>query len=64
MTESIEFLERPLWPQSPLAEAMRPTSLNEVLGQEHLLGQGKSLQVAFASRKIHSMILWGPPGVG
>ena len=64
MTDSIEFIERPLWPQIPLAEAMRPSSLDEVLGQEHLLGQGKSLQVAFASRKIHSMILWGPPGVG
>lgn len=48
----------------PLAERLRPTTLDEVVGQRHLLGQGKPLQLAFASRKLHSMILWGPPGVG
>jgi putative ATPase len=48
----------------PLAELLRPTSLDEVIGQTHLLGPSKPLRVAFASGKPHSMILWGPPGVG
>jgi putative ATPase len=48
----------------PLAEALRPRSLDEIVGQEHLLGNGKPLRVAFESGKPHSMILWGPPGVG
>lgn len=51
-------------PSPPLAEALRPKTLDEVIGQEHLLGEGKPLRVAFASGKAHSMILWGPPGVG
>lgn len=48
----------------PLAERLRPQSLDDVIGQQHLLGQGKPLRVAFESGKPHSMILWGPPGVG
>lgn len=48
----------------PLAERLRPRHLDEVVGQEHLLGPGKPLRVAFESRRPHSMILWGPPGVG
>ena len=48
----------------PLAERMRPKSLDEIAGQAHLLGPGKPLRLAFAARKPHSMILWGPPGVG
>ena len=51
-------------PLAPLAEALRPKSINEIVGQTHLLGQGKPLNLAFASGKPHSMILWGPPGVG
>jgi putative ATPase len=51
-------------PRQPLAEALRPRSLDEVVGQRHLLGQGKPLRLAFESGKVHSMILWGPPGVG
>jgi putative ATPase len=51
-------------PRVPLAERMRPASLDEVAGQHHLLGPGKPLRLAFASGKLHSMILWGPPGVG
>jgi putative ATPase len=51
-------------PRPPLAEALRPKSLDEVIGQEHLLGPGKPLRTAFESGKPHSMILWGPPGVG
>ncbi len=48
----------------PLAERLRPTTIADVVGQEHLLGPGKPLQLAFESGKPHSMILWGPPGVG
>jgi len=51
-------------PAPPLAEALRPKSLDEVIGQEHLLGPGKPLRLAFESGKPHSMILWGPPGTG
>ncbi|MBI4742846.1 MAG: replication-associated recombination protein A [Betaproteobacteria bacterium] len=48
----------------PLAEALRPATLDEVVGQQHLLGPGKPLRLAFDARKLHSLILWGPPGVG
>ena len=51
-------------PSIPLAERLRPHTLDEVIGQQHLLGPGKPLRVAFESGKPHSMILWGPPGVG
>ena len=50
--------------QVPLAERLRPTMLDEVIGQAHLLGPGKPLRVAFETGRLHSMILWGPPGVG
>jgi putative ATPase len=55
------FAARPL---APLAEALRPQVLDHVIGQSHLLGPGKPLRLAFESGKPHSMILWGPPGVG
>ena len=48
----------------PLAERLRPRMLAEVIGQDHLTGAGMPLAIAFASGKPHSMILWGPPGVG
>ncbi|MGE4339985.1 MAG: replication-associated recombination protein A [Pigmentiphaga sp.] len=48
----------------PLAERLRPRTLDDVIGQSHLLGPGKPLRLAFTSGKPHSMILWGPPGVG
>jgi putative ATPase len=51
-------------PVAPLAEALRPKSIDDVVGQEHLLGPGKPLRLAFESGKPHSMILWGPPGSG
>ncbi|WP_395699240.1 replication-associated recombination protein A [Aquabacterium sp.] len=51
-------------PDAPLAERLRPRTLDEVIGQAHLLGPGKPLRVAFESGRLHSMILWGPPGVG
>jgi putative ATPase len=48
----------------PLAERLRPRTIHDVVGQQHLLGPGKPLAVAFGAGKPHSMILWGPPGVG
>ncbi len=50
--------------QAPLAERLRPHTLSEVIGQQHLLGEGMALRVAFESGQPHSCILWGPPGVG
>ncbi|MEW6706794.1 MAG: replication-associated recombination protein A [Pseudomonadota bacterium] len=49
---------------APLAERLRPRALDEVIGQQHLLGPGKPLRMAFETGRLHSMILWGPPGVG
>jgi len=48
----------------PLATRMRPTTLDEFIGQPHLLGQGKPLRRAIEQGLLHSMILWGPPGTG
>ena len=48
----------------PLAERLRPRNLGEVIGQQHLLGEGMPLRIAFESGQPHSCILWGPPGVG
>ncbi|MDF0606280.1 replication-associated recombination protein A [Neisseriaceae bacterium TC5R-5] len=48
----------------PLAEALRPTSLPEVIGQQHLIAEDKPLALAIRAQTPHSMILWGPPGVG
>jgi putative ATPase len=63
----MESLSLPLGDEdanAPLAERLRPRTLAEVIGQQHLLGPGKPLRVAFDSGRLHSMILWGPPGVG
>jgi len=51
-------------PHQPLAERLRPRTLGEVIGQQHLLGPGMSLRIAFESGQPHSCILWGPPGTG
>ena len=51
-------------PAAPLAESLRPKTIAEVIGQSHLLGEGKPLNLVFKSGRPHSMILWGPPGVG
>src|SRR3989339_976868 len=51
-------------PAAPLAERLRPKNIDEVIGQSHLRGEGRPLRLAFQSGKLHSMILWGPPGVG
>jgi putative ATPase len=50
--------------QTPLAERLRPNTLNDLVGQEHLTGKGSILRTAIEQGKIPSMILWGPPGVG
>ena len=49
---------------APLAERLRPQTLSQVIGQQHLLGDGMPLRIAFESGQPHSCILWGPPGVG
>ncbi len=51
-------------PHAPLAERLRPRTLAEVTGQQHMLGEGMALRLAFESGQPHSCILWGPPGVG
>ena len=51
-------------PHQPLAERLRPRRLSEVIGQQHVLGPGMPLRLAFESGRPHSCILWGPPGVG
>src|SRR5262245_6922564 len=49
---------------SPLADRLRPRTLDEIIGQDHLLGPGKPLRTAIERDQVPSMILWGPPGVG
>ncbi|MDO5686149.1 MAG: replication-associated recombination protein A [Neisseria sp.] len=51
-------------PLPPLAEKLRPHTLDEVIGQQHLIGENRPLRIAVDSGKPHSMLLWGPPGVG
>src|SRR5207237_8209661 len=51
-------------PDAPLADRMRPQNLDEVIGQGHLLDPGKPLRTAIERDQVHSMVLWGPPGVG
>jgi len=51
-------------PYQPLAARVRPTSLQDYIGQEHILGEGKPLRQALENKQLHSMIFWGPPGVG
>jgi len=54
----------PAAPHQPLPERLRPRTLGEVVGQQHLLGPGMPLRIAFESGQPHSCILWGPPGTG
>src|SRR5881396_1425596 len=51
-------------PPGPLADRVRPRSIDEIVGQEHLLGPGRVLRAAIETGELHSMILWGPPGSG
>jgi putative ATPase len=57
-------MSKPQASHMPLAEQLRPKTLGEVIGQQHLLGEGMALRVAFEAGVPHSCILWGPPGVG
>ncbi|MBV9768578.1 MAG: replication-associated recombination protein A, partial [Bryobacterales bacterium] len=50
--------------QRPLAERMRPETLDEFVGQQHILGPGKPLRMQIERDQLGSIILWGPPGVG
>jgi putative ATPase len=61
--ERLDLFAGPLDPR-PLAERMRPRRLEEMLGQEHLLGEGAALGAALRAGHLHSMVLWGPPGTG
>ncbi len=63
-TSSRKSAKKALDAASPLAERLRPRTIDEVVGQEHLLGEGQPLRSAFENAHPHSMILWGPPGVG
>ena len=49
--------------KQPLAERLRPKNLDEVVGQQHLVGEGKVLRKSIESGVVHSMLFWGPPGV-
>src|SRR5580704_18564539 len=57
-------VEERLAARAPLAARLRPRSLDEVVGQQHLLGPGKSLRVLIESDRLSSVVLWGPPGTG
>ena len=59
-----DLVASPLGLHQPLAEVLRPRTLAEVVGQQHVLGPGMPLRLAFESGRPHSCILWGPPGVG
>ncbi len=59
-----DLVASPLGLHQPLAEVLRPRTLAEVVGQQHVLGLGMPLRLAFESGRPHSCILWGPPGVG
>ena len=54
----------PVTGYQPLAARQRPLTLEDYAGQQHVLGAGKPLRQAIESRQLHSMIFWGPPGVG
>src|SRR5205814_4163068 len=66
MSGSLFEEDKPQGPpaDAPLADRMRPQTLDEVLGQGHLLDPGKPLRTAIERDQVPSMILWGPPGVG
>src|SRR5438876_11734425 len=57
-------VEERLTTKAPLAARLRPRTLDEVVGQQHLLGPGKSLRVLIESDRLSSVIFWGPPGTG
>jgi len=58
------FSEDKAQPYRPLADRMRPQSLDDFIGQEHIIGDGKTLSQAIQNQSLHSMVFWGPPGTG
>jgi len=64
MTQRDLFFQTTELDARPLADRMRPRNLDDVVGQDHILGEGKPLRQAIAGDRLHSMILWGPPGTG
>ncbi len=66
MTKSLfpEAADTPLSPETPLAERLRPRNLDEIVGQAHLIGEGKVLRLMVEQDQLTSIILWGPPGTG
>jgi putative ATPase len=64
MTEARDLFTPTGEASAPLAERLRPRRVEDVVGQRHLLGEGRPLAVALETGRLHSMILWGPPGVG
>ena len=63
-TSEVKIEEGSANSDAPLAARMRPRTLDEFRGQEHLLGAGKTIQAMLQDGKVASMILWGPPGTG
>jgi putative ATPase len=64
MPKSTPISSQPANSSQPLADRLRPTVLEDFVGQRHLVGEGKPLYQAIQNNTVHSMILWGPPGVG
>lgn len=64
MTDQDLFHSRESELTRPLADRMRPRSLDQFIGQSHIIGEGKPLRMAIESDRLHSMIFWGPPGTG
>ena len=64
MNISEDLFQPPTDVNAPLADRMRPRTLEDYAGQAHLLGEGKPLRKAIAAGRVHSLILWGPPGTG
>ena len=58
------FSEDTIQPYRPLADRMRPQSLTDFIGQQHIIGEGKTLSQAIENQSLHSMVFWGPPGTG
>lgn len=64
MTAELFSEDRISQPYRPLADRMRPKSLADYIGQDHILGEGKTLRQAIENQTLHSMVFWGPPGTG
>jgi putative ATPase len=66
MTKNLfpEIEDPPITPDTPLAERLRPRTLDEIVGQQHLIGEGKILRLMVEQDQLTSIILWGPPGTG